>query len=256
MLETTFLGLTGREIIISISLFLGFLVLAWIVNLVLTRVVKGLVQKTGTSLVLLALRRPIYIAFGLAGLYLAVMSLPLTDAVRGEVARWGYAAMVAIGIFLVVSVIDVTLKWYALEIAPKTETGLDDRITEFLRWAVPIVGIILGLLAALEVVGVSLPLVRTWLIEHGITIALIVALSLAGTFTVSQLGPKIIRAAVHRRVKEEAEEEVKKRAHTLAGVFVTTAQIVIMGKPCSWCSLRLALTLPPSSPVWAWPVSP
>ena len=232
MLETTFLGLTGREIILSTGFFLGFLALAWILNWVLTRVVNRLVEKTGTSLddlVLLALRRPLCIALGLAGLYLALISLPLAEAIRDWVVRWGYAAFVAVGIFFVVSVIDGVLKWYAQEMVPKTEMGLDDRIAAALRWVVPIAAVILGIYAVLEVVGIDLPLVRTWLIEHGISVAILVVLSLAATFAVSGLGPKIIQAAVRKKVKEEPEEEIKKRAQTLAGVFVATAQVIILG---------------------------
>lgn len=233
MPELNLLGLTNREILVSISFLLGFLVLAWLARWLLTRVVSQMVAKTGTSLddlVLLALRRPLYLALILAGLYLSITSLPLPEAARGWAVRVGYATLTAVGIFLVVSVIDGVLKWYSQEMAPRTELGLDDRIASALRWVVPLVAAPLGSLWVLEILGLALPGVKAWLLEHGIPAALLVVLAIAGTFTVSQLGPKIIQAAVRRRdSKESEEEEVQKRARTLAGVFVATAQVAIMG---------------------------
>lgn len=240
--------ITLREIVTSVSFLGGFLLLAGLFNWVLMRVARRMVEKTATvldDLVLDSLRRPIFIGLILGGLYLAVVSLPLTVRVEDWVVKGGTAVFAALGIYTALAAIDGVLRWYALEVAPKIETKLDERLVAVLRWGVPLVAGILGLFLVLDIMGVDLPPVRGWLAQHGGRLALIVVLSVAATFGVSQAGPRTIRAIVARRGREEPEEEVRKRAETLAGVLVATAQVVIIAVTSFMLLSEMGLNITP-----------
>jgi small conductance mechanosensitive channel len=90
-----------------------------------------------------------------------------------------------------------------------------------------VVGGFLALLTVLEILGIELAPVTSWLREHGWRIALIVGLSMATVLAVSRFIPKLIVATVARRAGEP-EEEVKKRADTLSRVLVSVGQVVVL----------------------------
>lgn len=69
--------------------------------------------------------------------------------------------------------------------------------------------------------------VISWLLEHGIRILLIIALSVALYYLLHHFIPVIVRRTISGTMKEHPEEEIKKRTDTLSTVFIDTGIVVI-----------------------------
>lgn len=138
------------------------------------------------------------------------------------------AAFAAMGIYAAVAIVEIGLRWYSVEVAPKTKSGLDDMMLAVLRRVVPLIAAILGLFLILDMVGLGVPAVNRWLGQHGGKIALLVVLGLAIILGATLAIPKVIRAAVLRSREEQTEEEINKRADTLSGVLTATVQIIVI----------------------------
>jgi moderate conductance mechanosensitive channel len=135
---------------------------------------------------------------------------------------------VAFGIYTVVVVIMAVLKWYKLEICPKTSSSLDDYIMSVFIFGTPVVGATLGTILILNMLGYSNDAVNNWIKERlptvGFLTLLVVVLLLLSIFIV----PKIIANGVRNAKAEQTEDELKKRADTLTSVTVTTLQLIII----------------------------
>jgi len=132
------------------------------------------------------------------------------------------------GIYSVVALIEIGLNWYSIEVAAKTKSSLDDVIMAALRWGVPLIAIILGIFLVLELAGYGVAPVNNWLRLHGGRFALLFVLGLVLTLGVTIVIPRVINAAVFRSKAEQTEEELNKRAETLASVLTATAQVIII----------------------------
>ena len=133
-----------------------------------------------------------------------------------------------VGIYTVVTIAEVVLSWYAVDVAPKTKSSLDDIIVSALKWAVPIIAVLFGLLLVLEMIDIELPPVKDWLAQHGGRIALIIALGLGIVLAATLAIPKVVMAAVLKTRAEQTEEELHKRADTLSGVLTTSVQVIVI----------------------------
>ncbi len=87
MLEQIFGELTLRQVLVALFILVIFCGLAWLLRLFLVRIARRLAQKTKTHLddaILSVLQKPLIAIVILAGLYLAVLTLP------EEIAVWSY----------------------------------------------------------------------------------------------------------------------------------------------------------------------
>ena len=134
----------------------------------------------------------------------------------------------ALGIYTVVSIIQVGLNWYSIEVAPATKSSLDDLIIVALKWAVPLVAAILGLFLILDMAGIEVLPVNRWLAQHGGKIALLAVLGLGILLGATLAVPKVIRAAVLKSKAGQTDEEVNKRVDTLSGVLTATVQVIVI----------------------------
>ncbi len=132
------------------------------------------------------------------------------------------------GIYTVVSLIEIGINWYSAEVACKTKSSLDDIIMAALRWGVPIAAIFLGIFLVLDLAGYGVTPVNNWLRIHGGKLALLIVLGIALTLGITIAIPRIIKTAVFRSKAEQTEEELNKRAETLASVLTATAQVIII----------------------------
>src|SRR4030043_1406334 len=85
MLQST--EIAARDIYIGLAYYLGFLLLALLAYLLMRKIVRRLVDKTGTNfdnMVLEALELPILIGIVLIGFYLGSVSMPL----KGSLDEW------------------------------------------------------------------------------------------------------------------------------------------------------------------------
>jgi moderate conductance mechanosensitive channel len=113
-------------------------------------------------------------------------------------------------------------------VASKTQTALDDWIVALLRIITPILAGFLALLASLAQFDIDTKVVTDWLLAHGWRIGLILSISIAALFVLGFAGSKAIQAFVARRTAGQPEEEVQKRANTLAAVLITAGQVFII----------------------------
>jgi small conductance mechanosensitive channel len=159
-----------------------------------------------------------------AGLKLAEFSSEWTDRIDEVIP----ILFVVIGIYTAVVIVQVGLRWYSVDVAPKTKSSLDDMIIAVLRWGVPIIAATLGLFLVLDMVGLEVPTVNRWLAQHGGKIALLLILGLAILLGATLAIPKVIRTAVTRSKAEQTEEELNKRSDTLSGVLTASVQVIVI----------------------------
>lgn len=224
-------GLILEDIITAVGILVGAVLVAWLVHAFLIRVVRRLVKWNETSLddmVLRAARVPLCVAIVLAGIYFSSTSLPLPPSLAQLLGKGVFAALMAVVVYLAVNIIDAVLKWYGVEVATKTIGGLDNKVIPLLRWLVRATGGFLGLILVLELAGIHVPAVTSWLAQHGSRVALITIPSFVVFFTLSHAVTAVVKRTVVRGMPGQSEEEIAKSADTLSNVFVTTGQIVIL----------------------------
>jgi small conductance mechanosensitive channel len=230
MLEQIFGELSLRQVLVALSILVIFCGLAWLFRLFLVRIARRLAQKTKTHLddaILSVLQKPLTAIVILAGLYLAVLTLP------EEIAAWSYTAkglatvLSLVGIFTVVVLLDTVMKWYRREVtAKKKDVGFSIRLISLSWVAMIVIAIWLAVIASLSIWGLEVTPVTSWLGEHGWRIALIVILAVLAVVSMGEIVPRVIVRTLTRR-PDETEDEVKKRSDTLSRVLVGTIQVFI-----------------------------
>ncbi len=229
--EQVFINLVHKDVYFALALLIGFVLVGWLLYFLLKTVVRRLIEKSGTNLdnlVLESLEKPIFIALGLFGLYLALWFLPIIETVDVLIKRVFSAAFIVLGLFSAVSAIAAILKWYATEIAVKTRTALDDTLVAVLRFGIPVTAGLLGIVLLLDLFGFPVELVKAWLADHGSRLGLIIGISILALFALGASMPKAVERTVGLGKAGESAEEVRKRADTLSGVLVTSSQVLVI----------------------------
>lgn len=219
------------HVLLAAGLAVAFAVLAWVFFFVIRRLAKRLAARTNTELdnmLISAAEWPVFAGIVLVGLYLATVSLPLESGLDFEVRRGFHACYIVLGGWLIVAVLDAFFRWFKKEVTPRTHTALDDWIVALMRIAVPAATVIAALVVSLELYGISTSPVKDWLTTKGGRIAFVAAISAAALVGVGVVGSKAISAFVTKAAEGQSEEEVRKRADTLAAVLLTTAQVFII----------------------------
>lgn len=230
MLEQVFGELSLRQILVALSILVIFCGLAWLFRLFLVRIARRLAQKTKTHLddaILSVLQKPLIAIVILAGLYVAVLTLPQ------EIVAWSYMAkglaivLSLLGIYSVVVFLDTVMKWYRREVTDKKkDVGFSIRLISLSWVAMIVIAVWLSIMISLSIWGLEITPVTSWLGEHGWRIALIVVLAVLAVVSMGEIVPRVIVRTLTRR-PDETEDEVKKRSDTLSRVLVGTIQVFI-----------------------------
>ena len=231
MWQKIFSSLAWVDIYVAIFLLVVFLLASWLSFYVLKRTVRKLVEKSGTELdnvILDSLEKPVFISIGLFGLFISLLYLPFTPAIDYWISKIFKTVFIVLGVYTGIKVIDAILQWYVVAIASKTKNTLDDRLVPVLRVMVPTGAGIIGILVVLEIYGISILPVKTWLIAHGGRIALIITISVTTLFALSSAVPRMVQIALGKGKAGELPEEIQKRVDTLSGVLVTTGEVLII----------------------------
>lgn len=227
MVEQVFDGLTIQHVSVALMILVISLGVAWLFRNWLLRIVHGLAVRTKSGVddvIVGAFRKPFVALIAVAGAYFAVRILPW-KAIIGQYVVAAVALTIGLlGLYVVLDVVNSVLKWYEKQLAGKRQFGLTTRILGVFRIGVMITAVVLGIVLALGIFGVQQVSVTGWLSEHGWRIGLIVVLALLAVVLAGQFGPKIIATSISKR-PGESNEEVAKRADTLARVFVNVIQI-------------------------------
>lgn len=227
MLDQVFNGLSVQHIIVVLMLLVISLGLAWLFRYWLFKVVHGLAKKTRSGVddvIVGAFRKPFIALIVVAGFYFAVRLLPWKAEVGPYVEAVVLLVIGLLGLYVVLDMVNSVLRWYEKQLAGKKQFGLTTRILEVFRVGAMVTGVVLGVFLALGIFGVQQVSVTAWLSEHGWRIGLIVVLALLAVVLVGRFGPQVIASSISRR-PGESNEEVAKRADTLARVFVNVIQI-------------------------------
>ncbi len=230
-MEQTFIGLTIKQIIIALVIIVVFCGLAWFIRFALEKWGKRFTEKTRTKLddaILSVMRKPVIIIIVLLGFYIAVVTLPQSEAVWSYTLKGLATALSLLGIFSAVALLDTIIRWYRRRAtAEKTGVGLSMRLVT-LCWVVMILAAIwLAVMAVLSIWGMNVSIVTGWLGEYGWRIALIVGIAVLAIISVGEIIPRVVVRTLTRRPGER-KDEVKKRSDTLAKVLVSTSQVFIV----------------------------
>lgn len=219
------------DLFIAGAIAISFLVLAWFFYYSIRRLLHRLSLKTGTvfdDLMIRAVEWPVFTGIVLAGLYLASTLLPFEENFNSEVSRAMRLALIVLGAWVIGAIIDAVFRWFKLEVTSKTNTPVDDWITLFIRVVSPIIIAIITSVIALPIYEVNTDVIKNWLIEYGIQIAIVLVVSIITLFILGITGSRIITAIVAQRPSGQSEEEVKKRANTLSSVLLASGQVLII----------------------------
>jgi len=134
--------------IIIVSLFLAKLVVY-----ILARKIAKLAKKTKTELddlIIVSLKKPLFLIIFGSGIYIALGQLSLPEKLSTFFREVFFIFTVLAGVYLVLSLLQAVLNWYAREVAPKTKSRFDDQFIPLLRKLSKVVVIVIAALIVME----------------------------------------------------------------------------------------------------------
>ena len=162
------------------------------------------------------------------GIYAGIEFAVVPQSWEGHINDVVPILFIAMGIYTGVIIVKVFLDWYMVAVAQKTASPLDDLIIGALKWIVPFIAGVLGLLLILDMAGYEVPAVKDWLKDYGPRLGLLAGIGLILVLGVTAAFPKFVRRAVIRSREDQTEEELNKRVETLAGVLVAAFQAIVI----------------------------
>ncbi len=166
------LSSTISDIITAAIIVVVFLFLSEVAKHFVTDIAPHLVSRTDSTLddeILKAIKGPIRALIIVAGLYFACKTLNNMPAdIIGMLDRLATMALILVGAYFTANLIGALIQWYINDLAPKTNSDLDDHLMPFLKKflvvavyavaAVMVIGLfteITPLLAGLGVFGIA-----------------------------------------------------------------------------------------------------
>ncbi len=142
--------------IISAGIFLIFVLFAFASRLILSGVLRILAHRTRTSLddlVIRAMVVPVFIALIVVGLQLALTRLPELSSQLDTIRQIAVILLIFTTALALSRLLNAVLVWYSKEIAPKTETSIDDKLVPLLRRIGTFIIYVLAILIILDQFG-------------------------------------------------------------------------------------------------------
>ena len=184
-----------------VAVFVALQVIAVIANFVLKAIVRRLERRDPdghAAQVLKSVRGPVVLAMITLGFFASTivvdeLGLPPFDTITGLTAWVGnfwLVATILMVTYAVAKVVEVAIAWYGHNVMSRTETSLDDRLLGPLRRVVPWIIYVVGLLVALDSIGVSISPLLAGLGIAGLAVALAIQPTLnnflSGTYIVAE----------------------------------------------------------------------
>lgn len=180
------------EITIGSGILAVSIGVAFLLRLLLARIVKMLTGKTKTTLddlVVHAISRPLFIFVLVHGFFLALTSTTFLDPWQAYVVRVWFATAVLVVLYGLQRVTNALIQWYASEMATRTSSRLDQNLLPLVRRFINISLLILGVLLILDDLGIQISPLLAGLGIGGLAVALALQPTLnnffAGTYLVS-----------------------------------------------------------------------
>lgn len=177
--------------------------------------------------VLKAVRLPVLLIIWCLALYVITENLTIEVELGKQISQALELLMVAFTLWIGAGLIEGLLSWLKTEIPGKANSKVNDYIIDSLRFVVPFLALLALVVAGINVYGVSADGLTVWLGTHGVKLLLIIGLVIAGVYAVSRGVPALIRGIMFGGVAKP-KEEARKRADTLIGVAVSTAEVVVV----------------------------
>ncbi len=111
-----------------------FVIIAEIIFLLVNNVLLGLIAKTKTKLddeILKALHGPIRLFIVLIGLSIALHTLAFSNEQFKLIDEIFAVLTIFVGAYFVLRILQGFSNWYMMEVAPKTESPIDDQLVHF-----------------------------------------------------------------------------------------------------------------------------
>ncbi|MBI3954186.1 MAG: mechanosensitive ion channel family protein [Chloroflexi bacterium] len=168
-------GLVLGDLVRSLAVFFGGLLVAWFVYPVARTVVKRLTARTKTTLddlLIQALERPVFLAIVMVSAYLALAVLPIVDRYELVFRRAVGALAVLLGTYTGSRLVNVFITWYGQELASRTKTRIDENILPIVRRIAMAAVLGLGAVFLLNQLGINIAPLLAGLGIGGLAIAL------------------------------------------------------------------------------------
>ncbi len=171
----TGLGAVGSDLLTAAIILAIFTILSQLAKYLVKDVMPHLVSKTESTLddeILTAIKGPVQVLVVIVGVYFASKTLnEMPPEISGLLDRLATIALILVGAYFISNLIVAVMRWYTHDIAPKTDSDLDDHLMPFLQKfmvaAVYIVALVMiiglftpitPLLAGLGVFGIAIAL--------------------------------------------------------------------------------------------------
>jgi MscS family membrane protein len=176
VVQATGVSQTWADIIVAVAIVIISFILARAAKYFIVKIAPGLVSRTRTSLddeILKAINGPLQVSIIAVGIYAAFATINhLPGLVSDNMAAILTIALIYIGAYLLSNLAKALINWYKTDVAPRTESELDDVLIPFLSKVIGIIIFILASLMVLAIFNIDItPLVAT-LGVGGIAVAL------------------------------------------------------------------------------------
>jgi small-conductance mechanosensitive channel len=185
-LVSPFVGQVYADCFVAAIIIMVSVAIAKLFNFVMKRFVLHISAKTKTELddmIVNAISLPIFIAIVLVGVFVALQGLP-------ELSEYAFYINTSFTIFyilfsamIVMRIIGVFVQWYAMAVAKRTKSKVDDQFLPVIKKVIKGVVLFLALIAILGALGINLDSVVVGLGVGGIAIALALQDTLSQVFS-------------------------------------------------------------------------
>ncbi|WP_158308876.1 mechanosensitive ion channel family protein [Methanocella arvoryzae] len=163
-----------------------FMALSEVARYLVKKVAPVLVKHTSSTLddeLLASIRNPIAVLFLVTGVYLAVKSIDnLSPDLIETLDHTALAALVLVVAYFVSNLLTALLRWYSREVAPHTDSDLDDHLIPFAEKLASAVIYLLAFLIILSAFGIKITALVASMGIAGIAVALAAQESLSNIF--------------------------------------------------------------------------
>ncbi|HMK47355.1 MAG TPA: mechanosensitive ion channel family protein, partial [Methanocella sp.] len=180
-------GVNGiaADIATATIIFIVFLLLSWVARYFVKHIAP-LVSRTESTLddeILLAIKGPITALIIVLGGYIAIKSADnLSLGIITTLDQLAFASLLLVAAYLTSNLISGFLRWYARDVAPRTESDLDDHLIPFIDKLSVVVIYILAFLLVLQSYGIGITALLASMGVAGIAVALAAQESLSNVF--------------------------------------------------------------------------
>ena len=186
------LSASWEQWVVSVVILLAFIAVAFISRLILSGLLLVLARHTKTKLddlIIRALTVPLFAVLIVTGLWVALARIaelaPHTDIIH----KIAVILLIGIGGVAVARVANAFFAWYSVELAPRTETNVDDKLIPLIKRVSTVLIVILTLLIILDQLGINISPILAGLGIGGLAVALSLQPTLsnflAGTYVIS-----------------------------------------------------------------------